>query len=156
MLKYIKQRGDDMSINPLDALFELGKSAIDKIWPDPIKRAEEFRLLEGMRQKGNLEELNAHVSIMLAQIKVNEVSAKHPSLFVSGARPAAIWAGVFSMSWAGIFHPLLTWVWAFTAMEGAPPPLIESAALSAIVTGLLGVGGMRSYDKTKGVNKDSL
>lgn len=145
-----------MSINPLDALFELGKSAIDKIWPDPIKRAEEYRLLEQMKQDGDLARLQSHTSILLAQIKVNEESAKHPSVFVSGARPAAIWAGVFSMSWAGIIHPLLTWVWAFAEMSGNPPPLIESTALSAIVTGLLGVGTMRSYDKSKGVHKDAL
>lgn len=145
-----------MSLDPLSAIFELGKSAIDKIWPDPIKRAEELRKLEELHQKGELAELNAHVQIMLAQIKVNEESAKHSSIFVSGARPAAIWAGVFSMAWAGIFHPLLTWVWAFAEMEGTAPPLIESAALSAIVTGLLGVGGMRSFDKTKGVSKNSL
>ena len=44
----------------------------------------------------------------------------------------------------------------FDAQEGTPPPLIESSALAAIVTGLLGVGGMRSYDKQGGVNKDSL
>ena len=145
-----------MGINPLDAIFELGKTAIEKIWPDPTKRAAELRLLEELRQNGDLARLNAQVKIMLAQIKVNEVAASHPSIFVSGARPAAIWAGVFSMSWAGIIHPLLTWVWAFADMPGEPPPLIESAALAAIVTGLLGVGSMRSYDKKGGVSKDAL
>ena len=145
-----------MSFDPLTAAFEVGKTLIEKIWPDPTKQAQEIRLLQELHQKGDLAELQAHTSLLLAQIKVNEVSAAHPSIFVSGARPAAIWAGVFSMSWAGIFHPLLTWVWAFANMEGAPPPLIESSALAAIVTGLLGVGGMRSYDKNKGVSKDHL
>lgn len=145
-----------MSIDPLSAIFDLGKSAIERIWPDPVQRAAEMRKLEELRQNGNLAELNAHVQLMLAQIKVNEVSAQHKSLFVSGARPAAIWAGVFSMSWAGIVHPLLTWVWAFADFPGNPPPLIESGALASIVTGLLGVGSMRSYDKMKGVSKDSL
>ena len=145
-----------MSFDPLTAAFEVGKTLIEKIWPDPTKQAQEIRLLQELHQKGDLAELQAHTSLLLAQIKVNEVSAAHPSIFVSGARPAAIWAGVFSMSWAGIFHPLLTWVWAFADMAGTPPPLIESSALAAIVTGLLGVGGMRSYDKNKGVSKDHL
>ncbi len=61
-----------MSFDPLSAAFELGKTAIDKIWPDPIQRAQELRKLEEMRQNGNLAELNAHVQLMLAQIKVNE------------------------------------------------------------------------------------
>ena len=145
-----------MSFDPMSAIFDLGKSAIERIWPDPIKRAEEMRKFEEMKQRGSMQELDAHVRITLAQIEVNIVSAKHKSVFVSGARPAAIWAGVFSMSWAGIFHPLLTWVWAFASMEGNPPPLIESTALSAIVTGLLGVGGMRSFDKSKGNETNSI
>lgn len=145
-----------MSFDPISALFDLGKSAIDKIWPDPIKRAEEMRKLEQMRRDGDSEKLNAHVQMMLAQIKVNEESARHPSLFVSGARPFIIWVGGFSMAWSGLFHPMLVWAWAFADMSGTPPPMIESAVLGSVVTGLLGVAGMRSYDKTKGNSKDSL
>ena len=92
----------------------------------------------------------------MPQIKVNEEEASHPSIFVSGARPAAIWAGVVSMVWSGLFHPILTWVWAFKDLAGDPPALIDSTALAAIVSGLLGIGGMRSYDKNKGVSKDNL
>ena len=145
-----------MSFDPLTAAFEAGKLIIEKIWPDPVKQSEELLKLEALRQKGDLAQLNSYTKLLLAQIKVNEVSANHPSVFVSGARPAAIWAGVFSMSWAGIIHPLLTWVWAFAGIAGEAPPLIESSALAAIVTGLLGVGSMRSYDKTKGNSKDCL
>jgi hypothetical protein len=145
-----------MSLDPITALLDVGKMAINRIWPDPLQQAQEERKLLELAETGDLKRMEMEVNLLLAQIKVNEESAKHPSVFVSGARPAAIWAGVFSMSWAGIFHPLLTWIWAFSNMEGSPPPLIESSALTAIVTGLLGVGGMRSYDKTKGVSKDSL
>ena len=145
-----------MSLDPLTAAFDAAKILIERIWPDQQQQAEEIRKLEEVYQRGDLARLKSYTDLLLAQIKVNEVSAAHPSVFVSGARPAAIWAGVFSMSWAGIFHPLLTWVWAFSSMEGQPPPLIESSALGAIVTGLLGIGTMRSYDKTKGVHKDSL
>jgi hypothetical protein len=145
-----------MSLDPITAALDIGKILIEKIWPNPADQAREIRLLNKLAQKGNLAELQAHTAILTAQIKVNEVSASHPSIFVSGARPAAIWAGVFSMSWAGIIHPLLTWVWAFAEMTGDAPPLIESTALSAIVTGLLGVGTMRSYEKHKGVHKDNL
>ena len=145
-----------MSLDPVTALVEAGMMAISRIWPDPVQQATEVRKLEELRQRGDLAELSSHVNLMLAQIKVNEESAKHPSVFVSGARPAAIWAGVFSMSWSGIIHPLLTWVWAFASMEGNPPPLIESTALGAIVTGLLGIGSMRSYDKAQGTSKDSI
>ena len=145
-----------MGFDPWSSVLELGKSAIDKIWPDPIKRAEEMRKLEEMRQAGNLAELKAHVDLMLAQIEVNKEQAKSKSFWVAGARPAAIWAGVFSLSWSGIIHPLLTWVWAFAQMSGNPPPIIESGVLGSITMGLLGVSGMRSFDKTKGTQTDKL
>ena len=145
-----------MSFDPLSAAFDLGRVAIEKIWPDENKRAEEFRKLEELKQNGDLAQLNAHVQLMLAQIKVNEESAKNPSLFVSGARPAAIWAGVFAMSWAGIIHPMLTWAWAFLAMTGEAPPLMDTSSLVTLLGGLLGVSGMRSFDKVKGTAKDSI
>jgi len=158
----LTNRGLYMSLDPLSALLEVGMSVIKRVWPDPVQQAQEERKLLEMVENGDLARMQMHVNLLLAQIKVNEVAAAHPSIFVSGARPAAIWAGVFSMSWAGIFHPMLMWAWSiaqaleYIPKEFAPPPLIESAALGAIVTGLLGVGGMRSYDKNKGVSKDSL
>jgi hypothetical protein len=145
-----------MSFDPLSAAFELGKSAIERIWPDPTEQARELTKLTELKQKGDLAQLNAHVQLMLAQISVNLESAKHPSIFVSGGRPFIIWVGGFSMAWSGLFHPLLVWVWAFAEMTGNPPPMIESGILGSVVTGLLGVAGMRSYDKTKGNSKDSL
>ena len=145
-----------MSFDPLSAAFELGKSAIERIWPDPTEQARELTKLTELKQKGDLAQLNAHVQLMLAQIAVNLESAKNPSLFVSGARPFIIWVGGFSMAWSGLFHPLLVWVWAFAEMTGEAPPMIESTILGSVVTGLLGVAGMRSYDKTKGNSKDSL
>jgi len=145
-----------MSINPLDSALEFGKLVVERIWPDKTKQQEELRKLAELHQKGDLSALNAHVQLMLAQIKVNEESAKHPSLFVSGARPFIIWVGGFSMAWSGLIYPLLVWVWAFAEMTGEAPPMIESAVLGSVVTGLLGVAGMRSYDKTKGNSKDSL
>lgn len=140
----------------LDSIFSLGESIITRIWPDANKQQEELRKLTELRQKGDLAKLNAHVQLMLAQIAVNLESAKNPSLFVSGARPFIIWVGGFSMAWSGLFHPLLVWVWAFNEMAGKAPPMIESTILGSVVTGLLGVAGMRSYDKTKGNSKDSL
>lgn len=151
-----------MAFDAVESVFDLGRAAIERIWPDPIRRAEEMRKLEQLRQDGSLREMEAHVQLMLAQIKVNEESAKHPSMFVSGARPMAIWAGVAALTWSGLFHPMLMWVWAVFTATGvipagmAPPPLIDAPILGTITASLLGVAGMRTFDKTKGTAKDSL
>ncbi len=151
-----------MSLDPLTAAFDLGKIAIEKLWPDPAKRAYEMRKLEELKQKGDLASLNASVKLMLAQIDVNKQEAKSKSLFVAGGRPFIIWVGGFSLAYAGLVYPLLLWVWrtlqalGYMPVEAEPPPYVESATLGAIVTGLLGLGGMRSYDKKNGVQTDRL
>ena len=151
-----------MILDPLSALFELGKSAIDKIWPDPIKRAEEIRKLEELKQAGDLAQMQMQVDLMLAQLKVNAVEAQHRSIFVAGWRPFIGWVGGVSLAYAGVLHPLLTWIWSLLIATGripfdaSPPPHIESGILGTIVTGMLGIGGMRSFEKNKGVHTDSI
>ena len=145
-----------MSFDPISAAFELGITAIKRIWPDPIDQAKEIRRLEELKQSGDLKRLELEVNLLLAQINVNAEQAKHKSIFVAGARPAAIWAGVFAMIWSGIVHPILTWAWAFAEMTGDAPPLMDTGALVTMLGGLLGVSGMRSFDKQKGTANNSL
>jgi len=145
-----------MALDPATALFEMGKLAIDRLFPNKVKRAEEMRKLMELKQAGNMAELDAHVQLMVAQINVNLEQAKHKSLFVAGARPFIIWVGGFSLAWSGLIHPLLTWIWAFNGIEGTPPPLIESGVLGSVLMGLLGVAGMRSFDKKNNVETNSL
>jgi len=151
-----------MSFDPLSAAFDLGKSAIERIWPDPIRRAEELRKLEELKQQGDLAELNAHVQLMLGQLEVNKEEAKSNSLFVAGWRPFIGWVGGFSLAYAGIIHPILMWAWAILEARGiipngmSHPPIIETGILGTVVTGMLGIGAMRSHDKRYKVQTDSI
>lgn len=145
-----------MSLDPISAALDLGTSVINKIWPDPVKQAEEQRKLQELAQEGDIARLNAQVKLLVGQMEINRESAKHKSVFVAGARPFIIWVGGFSMAWSGIVHPLLVWLLVVFAPHIEPPPLIESGALTAIVSGLLGVGGMRSFDKSKGVETNAI
>ena len=145
-----------MSFDPISAALDLGKAAIDKIWPDPIKRAEEHRKLEELAQNGDLARLQAEVQLLLGQMEVNKVEAAHASIFVAGWRPWVGWVGGCSLAYSGLIHPLLSWLWMLmTALGYIPegveaPPYIEPAILGGIVSGMLGIGGMRSFDKKTG------
>jgi hypothetical protein len=151
-----------MSFDPMTALFDIGKSAIERIWPDPIKRAGEMRKLEELRQKGDSEELNAHVQLMLGQLKVNAAEAQHKSVFVAGWRPWIGWVGGMAMAYQFVLYPILLWAWALLKIKGVvpaeaeAPPVLDTGALFSIVTGMLGIGAMRSHDKRYGVQTDSL
>ena len=140
--------GDSMSIDPITAVMSLGESVIKRIWPNPSERAQHLHKLEALRQEGRLEELQAEVSLLLAQLKVNEEQAKHKSLFVAGARPAAMWICVAILAFNYIVVPVAS-IW-------YPVEMTDMTDLWPVLLGMLGIGGMRSYDKRNGVQTDSL
>lgn len=95
----------------------------------------------------------------LAQIEVNKVEAAHSSIFVSGWRPALGWVGGVAMAYQFVLYPLMTWAWKIAQANGKlpadlqPPPMLDTDALWVILSGLLGIAGMRSLEKTKGVSR---
>jgi len=141
-----------MSFDPLSAAFELGKTAIEKIWPDPTARAVELRKLEELRQTGDLAQLNAHVQIMLGQLEINKVEAAHPSIFVAGWRPAVGWVCVAILAFNYIGVWLLEYVTLFFDAMPPVPKQMDMADLWPVLLGMLGIGGMRSHDKKHGVD----
>lgn len=143
-----------MSFDPLSALFDLGKTAIDKIWPDPIKRAEELRKLEELKQAGDLARLQAEVSLMLGQIEVNKAQAQHPSVFVAGARPAVMWIGAFGLAYAAIIEPLARFVARVCFDYSGEFPVLDTTITMQVLFGVLGLGAYRTYEKTKEVQTD--
>ena len=154
-----------MSFDPLTAAFEIGKTAIEKIWPDPTKRAEQMRLLEQLRQDGDLQKLNAHVQLQLAQANINLQDAKSSKWFQAGWRPAIGWVG--AMSLALMYIPkaiMMTIIWSWqcivimqtnTNIYQIQLPAFPDLGVSDIIgllMSMLGVAAMRSYDKSKGID----
>jgi hypothetical protein len=133
-----------MSFDPLSAIFDLGKSAIDKIWPDANKRAEELRKLEEMKQAGDIAKLNAYVQLMVGQLEINKIEAQG-NMWQRGWRPLIGWAGGVAIVYHFIAYPLLMW--------GVPaesiPPQLDLTELMAITMTMLGA---RSFDKWKGTD----
>jgi len=86
------------------------------------------------------------------QLDVNKVEAGHRSIFVSGWRPAIGWVGGFALMFEFILSPSIEWYAKFSGLE-ITAPNIETGSLLAIVTSMLGVAGMRSFEKAKGLTK---
>ncbi|AUS01807.1 holin [Vibrio phage 1.293.O._10N.261.52.E1] len=136
----------------LGAIFSLGETVISKIWPDENKRAEEMRKLEELRQTGDIAKLNAHVQLLLGQLEVNKAEAQHRSVFVAGWRPAIGWICAAAIGWNFIGLPIAEVVVAF--MEtGVVLPDVATDKLFELVLGMLGLGGLRTYEKSKGITK---
>ena len=82
------------------------------------------------------------------QIQANVEQAKHPSLFVSGARPAIMWVCCLGLLWQFFVGPILTWATGIWFPDMVPPQL-EVEGLITLVMSLLGLGAMRSFEKSK-------
>ena len=89
------------------------------------------------------------------QIDVNKEQAKHPSIFVSGARPAIMWVCCLGLLWQFFVGPILTWGAMMWYPEMVPPEL-EVEGLVTLVMSLLGLGAMRSFEKSKNIARDNL
>lgn len=144
-----------MSVDPLTAALDLGKTLISTIWPNPADQARENRLLAELAQKGNLAELQAHVSILQGQMAVNAKEAEHKSVFVAGWRPFVGWVGGFSLAYASILDPFMRFIAAMAGYTG-DFPVIDTSITMQVLLGMLGIGVMRSHDKKHKVQTDSL
>ena len=95
------------------------------------------------------------LALDLAQAATNLEQAKHPSLFVAGARPSIMWICAFALAWQFIGAPISSWVvvmWYPTVTL----PVLETGELTGLVLALLGLGTMRTAEKWKGVARDNM
>ena len=90
----------------------------------------------------------------IAQLEINKVEAAHKSVFVSGWRPACAWMCTTALGYHFILQPIIVFLFALSG-ETIPLPEFDMNALLTILLGMLGLGGMRSFEKMKGVNRDS-
>jgi hypothetical protein len=132
-----------MSLDPLSAALDLGNTLINKIFPDPAQAdAAKLELLK-LQQSGEL-------ATMTAQTDINKEEAKSTSLFVSGWRPAIGWVCALALMYQYLLRPLMTWG---TTVAGfnLPPMVGLDDNLWQLMMGMLGMGGLRTYEKTQGV-----
>lgn len=145
-----------MAFDPISAIFSVGESVIDKIWPDADEADKRKLELAKIAQTGDLAKLQAHVTSLTGQLEINKAEAQHKSIFVAGWRPAVGWVCATGLAWNFIIQPLLNWsAFAFGA-DITDAPALDISELITILGGMLGLGYMRTMEKQKGVASDSM
>lgn len=95
-------------------------------------------------------------AVTMAQIEVNKEEAKSSSVFVAGWRPFIGWVCGGNLAYAVIGHSLLQWIIDLVAIlsgQSLPPlPKPDLTLTAEALIGLLGLGTLRTYEKTKGVS----
>ncbi len=121
-------------------------SLLDKFIPDADERN---RLAH---QIATMSERHAH-EVNKAQMEINKTEAAHKSLFVAGWRPALGWTFALGIAGNYILIPMANFA---LALSDSPItiPLIDLETMMPVLIGMLGLGGMRTLEKTKGVQRE--
>ena len=123
-------------ITGIGAVADLATTVIGKIWPD--------------KSEAEKQQLAAAVSLVQGQIAINQVEASNPSVFVSVWRPAIGWVcgAACAWNWVGLKIAL------FVAAYMGNPLVLQPADIGEmmpVLLGMLGLGGLRTYEKVSGV-----
>ena len=105
------------------------------------------------------EKANAKIKVMelavkgdLAQLAVNAAEAKHKSLLVAGWRPFIGWTCGAAFAWAFLLAPIVQTIVVYTGadIDCAALPELDLATMMPVLLGMLGLGGLRTFEKSKG------
>ena len=123
----------------IDDAIAAGLKVLNKFIPDPeakIKAEAELRTALLEWDKGQLE--------------INKVEAAHSNIFVSGWRPFIGWTCGAAVAYQFVIVPWLTWISGMMEITVPPAPSLDDM-LWQLLFALLGMGGLRTFEKIKGV-----
>lgn len=129
-----------------------------RLIPDKNERARAKEQMEG-------QILNALTGLVQGQLEINQQEAKHPSIFVAGWRPFIGWVCGIALVWNFIVQPLVSWIIYTLAVMGyidqslitsIAPPTLNAGELMTVLLGMLGLGGLRTYEKRLGTARENM
>lgn len=136
-----------MSISGIGEVASLIEDGINKIWPDKTEQQKAEAAMLMAKLQGALE-------VQKAQLQVNAVEAANKSQFVSGWRPFIGWVCGAAFAWCYILQPGLSWIMAYLGHPVVTPD-VDLSAMYPVLLGMLGLGGLRSFERVKGVSTKS-
>jgi hypothetical protein len=91
--------------------------------------------------------------LALAQIEVNKAEASSGSLFKGGWRPFIGWVCGGAFAYHFVLQPVIVFGVLTAGIDLPPLPEFDMASLMTVMMGMLGLGGLRTYEKQKGISK---
>ena len=131
-------------MNPrlLGPILEIGKGIIERLFPDPTLKAKAEMEMMVLLQTQDMQKV-------IGQLQVNAAEAAHTSIFVAGWRPFAGWVGGVGLFWAAVGHSVFSYVALLKGWPALPP--VDTEVLLYVLGGMLGLGTLRTVEKSKGV-----
>ncbi len=129
----------------LPSLLPVVGDVLDRFFPNKEEKERAAREIEA--------KLAEHLAkIDIAQIEVNKQEAAHRSLFVAGWRPFVGWTCGLALFYTYVAQPMAMFIMAQTG-DLVQLPQLDLSTMMPVLLGMLGLGGLRTYEKFKGVSK---
>lgn len=130
----------------ITALLPIVGEVLDRVIPDKaaadkVKLEMQAKIIDAANQGA------------LAQVEVNKEEAKHASIFVAGWRPFIGWICGTGLGWAFVGQPVANWAVAVFGVKVTALPVLPTDNLMELVIAMLGLGALRTFEKSKGVVK---
>jgi hypothetical protein len=119
-------------------------SLLDKVIPDADVKAKLAHEIATMSDTHAQQAL-------LAQLEINKAEAASGSLFKGGWRPFIGWTSGVAFAYHFVLQPILVFVLTASGVDLPELPEFDMSTLLTVLGGMLGIGGLRSYEKTKGL-----
>ena len=130
----------------LQALIGPVTGLLDKFIEDKDQKAKLAHEIATMSEKHTQEAL-------LAQLEINKAEAQSGSLFKGGWRLAVGWTCAIAFLYHFILKDLIIFVCAIAGLTMPDLPSFDMGTLLTVLGGMLGIGGLRTYEKQKGLTK---
>ena len=130
----------------LTSLIQPVSQILDKAIPDTDLKRKLSHEIATMSEKHAQQ-------LALAQIEVNAAEAASGSLFKGGWRPCIGWICGIAFGYHFVLQPVIIFIVAMIGMDIPELPSFDMNTLLTVLGGMLGIGGLRSYEKSKGLTK---
>jgi hypothetical protein len=122
-------------------------SVLGKVVPDLAEREKASTEIELMLA-GAITKANED------QVALNKIEAAHKSIFVAGWRPMIGWTLAVSLAYQFIVAPLIYYIAQVSGIEIPPLPSLDEN-LWELLTGMLGMAGLRTFERMRGAARNS-
>lgn len=129
-----------MSLDPFTAGFDLIRTGLDKIFPDANEE------LKGKLAQA-ASEINNEYQLAMGQIDINKIEASNTNWLVSGWRPAVGWICGVALAYSAIIEPIARFIATVIFAYHGVFPIIDTTITLQVLLGMLGFGGLRSFEK---------
>ena len=119
---------------------------LDKFMEDKDQKAKLAHEVATMAQ-------NHAQELAKGQLEINKMEAQHRSIFVAGWRPFLGWGLSFAMIWHFVLAPITIFGFSYAGVEAPELPAFDMDSLMTVLLGMLGLGGLRTVEKVKGLTK---